>query len=86
MTRPPRSIAALLTSVSRLIQFRSELAILLVLAAAVIVGLAVRELLPVRPGPSASIAAPVEGAVGDAGQNPTESRPAPPAPPASAGH
>jgi hypothetical protein len=54
--RMPRSSA--LTALARFVQFRSELAIVAVLAAAVLVGALVREVLPLSPGPSAGIAAP----------------------------
>ena len=62
-----------------MIQFRSELAILSVLAAAVVVGTAVRELLPVRPGPSAILAAPPSEPSGHSGAR--QSPPAQPSPP-----
>ena len=52
-------ISRLLSSLARVIQFRSELAILAVLAGGVVAGMVVRGL---RPGPSATIAAPSAGA------------------------
>jgi hypothetical protein len=75
-------IATFLHSASRFIQFRSELAILMVLAAAMVVGLALRELLPVRPGPSAAIAGPNDRTERRDTRRRDDSRPAP-APPAS---
>ena len=57
--RTPRSSA--LASLARLIQFRSELAILAVLAGGVLFGAVVRQVVPVSPGPSAGIAAPPRG-------------------------
>jgi len=55
----PRSSA--LAAVARLIQFRSELAIVVVLAGGVLLGMVARQVLPVSSGPSAGIAAPPRG-------------------------
>jgi hypothetical protein len=54
--RTHRSTA--LAAVARLIQFRSELAILVVLAGGVLLGIVARQVLPVSTSPSAGIAAP----------------------------
>jgi hypothetical protein len=58
MSRPLPTTTSYPVRVARFIQFRSELAILVVLALGVAAGVAVRQVLSVSPGPSAVIASP----------------------------
>jgi len=75
--RPTRSKA--LSRLARFIQFRSELAILAVLALGIAAGAAARSVLTLSPGPSAVIASPGSAAAPGRADRP-RSTPADPAP------
>jgi hypothetical protein len=72
----PTPGSSALAAVARLIQFRSELAILVVLAGGVLLGALARQVLPVSIGPSAGIAAPPHG-LGSPQGNPDRPTPRP---------
>jgi hypothetical protein len=62
MSRPLPTTSSCLHRAARVIQFRSELAIAVVLALGVAAGAAARRVLPLSPGPSAVIASPDDDA------------------------